>query len=135
MHPQNMQLTFFGHFDGQTLQFSLNRMEILLGKVKTGPKWWQKLKWSLAIWAKNKVIHIWWRFKENWVSDCCLTWSNSSIFFEPHRCLMVSVLASSAVDRVFESWSDQTKDDKIGICCFSAKHAALRRKQRQIGLE
>ncbi len=24
--------------------------------------------------------------------------------------------------------SDQTKDYKIGICCFSAKYAALRRK-------
>ena len=33
---------------------------------------------------------------------------------------MVSVLASSVVDRVFEPRSDQTNDDKIGICCFSA---------------
>jgi hypothetical protein len=43
---------------------------------------------------------------------------------------MVSVFASSAVDRVFESQSGQTKDYKIGICCFSAKHAALRRKSK-----
>ena len=41
---------------------------------------------------------------------------------------MVSVLASSVVDHGFERWSDQTKDFKIGICCYSAKHAALRRK-------
>ena len=42
---------------------------------------------------------------------------------------MVSVLASSAVDRGFEYLSGQTKDYKIGICCFPAKHAAaLRRK-------
>ena len=41
---------------------------------------------------------------------------------------MVSVLASSAVDRGFEPRSGQTKDYTIGICCFSAKHAALRRK-------
>ena len=41
---------------------------------------------------------------------------------------MVSVLAASAVDRGFEPRSGQTKDYKIGICCFSAKHAALRRK-------
>ena len=34
--------------------------------------------------------------------------------------LMVSVLASSAVDRVFMPWSGQTKDNKIGISCFSA---------------
>ena len=36
--------------------------------------------------------------------------------------VFVSVLTSSAVDR----GSGQTKDYKIGICCFSAKHAALR---------
>ena len=40
--------------------------------------------------------------------------------------VMVRVLASSAVDRGFE----QTKDYKIGICFFSAKHAALRRKRK-----
>jgi hypothetical protein len=38
------------------------------------------------------------------------------------------VLASSAVDRGFVLRSGQTKDYKIGICCFSAKHAALRSK-------
>ena len=38
------------------------------------------------------------------------------------------MLASSAVDRGFEPRSGQTKDYKLGICCFSAKHAALRRK-------
>ena len=43
---------------------------------------------------------------------------------------MVSVLASSAIDRGFEPLSGQTKDYKIGICCFSAKHAALRRKSK-----
>ena len=43
---------------------------------------------------------------------------------------MVSVLVSSAVDREFEPRSGQTKDYKIGICCFSAKHAALRRKSK-----
>ena len=43
---------------------------------------------------------------------------------------MVSVLASSAVDRGFEPRSGQTKDYKIGICCFSAKHIALRRKSK-----
>ena len=38
---------------------------------------------------------------------------------------MVRVLVSSAVDRGFESRSGH-KDHKIGICCFSAKHTALR---------
>ena len=40
----------------------------------------------------------------------------------------VSMLASSVIDRGFEFRSGQTKDYKIGICCFSAKHAALMRK-------
>ena len=44
--------------------------------------------------------------------------------------VMVSVLASSVVDRGFEPRSGQAKDYKIGICCFSAKHAALRRKSK-----
>ena len=44
--------------------------------------------------------------------------------------VMVSVLFSSAIDRGFESRSGQTKYFKIGICCFSAKHAALRRKSK-----
>jgi len=43
---------------------------------------------------------------------------------------MVSGLALSAVDREFEPRSDQIKDYKIGIRCFSAKHAALKRKSK-----
>ena len=44
---------------------------------------------------------------------------------------MVSKLASSAVDHGFEPRSGQTKDYKIGICYFSAKQAALRRKSKE----
>ena len=43
---------------------------------------------------------------------------------------MVSVLASSAIDCGYEPRSCQTKEYKIGICCFSAKNAALRRKSK-----
>ena len=43
---------------------------------------------------------------------------------------MVSMLALSAVDHRFDPWSGQTKDYKIGIYCFSAKHAALSRKSK-----
>jgi hypothetical protein len=46
--------------------------------------------------------------------------------------VMVSVLASSVVDRGFEPRSGQTKDNKIGICCFSGKHAVLRRKSKDL---
>ena len=44
--------------------------------------------------------------------------------------VMVSMLASSAVDRGFEPTSGQTKDYKIGICCFSSKHATVRNKRK-----
>jgi hypothetical protein len=44
--------------------------------------------------------------------------------------VMVSVLTSSTVDRGFKPRSGQTKDYKIGICCFSVKHAELRRKSK-----
>ena len=44
--------------------------------------------------------------------------------------IMVSVLASSALDRGFDPRSGQTKDYQIGFYCFSAKHAALWRKSK-----
>jgi hypothetical protein len=43
---------------------------------------------------------------------------------------MVSVLASSAVDRRFDFRSGQPKDYTICIRCFSVKHAALRRQNK-----
>ena len=43
---------------------------------------------------------------------------------------MVSMLVLSVVDPEFEPRSGQTKDYEIGISCFSAKHAALRRKSK-----
>ena len=42
--------------------------------------------------------------------------------------VMVVMLASSAIDSVFEQRSGQTKEYKNGMCCFSAKHAASRSK-------
>jgi hypothetical protein len=43
---------------------------------------------------------------------------------------MVSMLTLSEVDCGFETWSGQTKDYKIGICCFSDKHTVLRRNSK-----
>ena len=42
---------------------------------------------------------------------------------------MVSVLSTTAVDHMFVASSGQTKDYKICICCFSARHTALRGKR------
>ena len=44
--------------------------------------------------------------------------------------VIVSVLASSVVDRVFKSRLGQINYSQIGICCLSAEHAALRRKSK-----
>ena len=44
--------------------------------------------------------------------------------------VMVSVLSSSAIDCGCEPRSGQTREYKIGICCFSAKNASLRRKSK-----
>ena len=47
---------------------------------------------------------------------------------------MVSVLTQSAVDHRFKPLSGQTKDYKIGICCFSAKHAGEQVKTGWLGI-
>ena len=52
----------------------------------------------------------------------------SPLFFSRIGGVMVSVLTPSTVDGGFESRSGQTNDYEIGISCFSAKHAVLRRK-------
>ena len=44
--------------------------------------------------------------------------------------IMVNVLALSAVDHGFEPRSGKTRGYEIGICCFSSKHAAIRRKSK-----
>jgi hypothetical protein len=44
--------------------------------------------------------------------------------------VMVSVLISSVVDRGFKPRSGQTNEYKIGICCFSTKHTALRSESK-----
>jgi len=37
--------------------------------------------------------------------------------------IMASLLAKSAVNSGYEPQSRQTKENKIGSCCFSSKHA------------
>ena len=62
-----------------------------------------------------KIQHVFW-------------WCLFSILGNRIGDVMVSMLASTAVGRVFEPQSCQTKDYKVDMCCFFAKHAALRRK-------
>jgi len=44
--------------------------------------------------------------------------------------VMVCVLVSCALERELESRSGEIKDYTIDICCFSLKHAAVRRKSK-----
>ena len=44
--------------------------------------------------------------------------------------VMVSVFTSSVINLEFKSRSGQTIHYKIGVCCFSANHAALRSKTK-----
>ena len=44
--------------------------------------------------------------------------------------VMVSIVALGAIDHGIEPRSGQTKDYKIGICYFFAKHTAVRRKSK-----
>ena len=39
---------------------------------------------------------------------------------------MASMFTLSVIDRGFDPWSGQTKDYIFGICCLSAKLAAVR---------
>ena len=52
------------------------------------------------------------------------------IWFSITSVVIVSMLSSSVVDCGFEPRSRQTKDYENGICCFSAKHKAIRRKSK-----
>ena len=49
--------------------------------------------------------------------------------------IVVRVLASSVINRVFEPRLGQTHDYKIGILSFSAKHATLRSKTGWLEIE
>ena len=76
----------------------------------------------------TKILHA---VKGGLLSYCDKVYSRGNIN-QKHRIgdVMVSALALSAVDRGFEPRSGQTKDYTIGMCCFSAKYAALRRKRK-----
>ena len=51
---------------------------------------------------------------------------NDKVDTDPHGGVMVSLLASSAVDHGFEPLLSQTIYYKLGICCCSVNHTSLR---------
>jgi hypothetical protein len=76
----------------------------------------------LMLSLKSKML---WQF--NFFFVYSFLYHNMLVFY---RWYMVRVRTSCSVDRGFEPWSGQTKDYAIGISCFSAKHAVLRRKAK-----
>jgi hypothetical protein len=82
----------------------------------------------------TKILHA---VKEGLLSYCDKVYSRGNIN-QKHSIggVMVSVLASSAVDHWFEPRSGQTKDYNIGIWCFYAKQCSITEKeQRLVGSE
>jgi hypothetical protein len=63
-------------------------------------------------------------------SLCPVIYFLIKFYFDHIGGALVSLFVSSAVDRGLEAQSGKTKDYKIGMCCFSAKHATLRRKNK-----
>ena len=82
------------------------------------------IKFSFPLWTSIDIpllLHV-------YPSSVTHDWSHSDT--KRIGDIIVRVLTSNVVDRVFESPPGQTKDYTIGMCCFFAKHAALRRKSK-----
>ena len=75
----------------------------------------------------NKMYLYIFKKQLRWVNFTCNLYKQlmNKDITEMNRVGGVMVNASSG-----RSWSDQTKDYNIGICCLSAKHAALRSKDK-----
>ena len=68
------------------------------------------------------IEHTWWRLFQNRFVHT---------FHQTYYILnLIGGVMISVVDRGFEPHLGQTKDNSIFISCFSAKHAALRRKSK-----
>jgi hypothetical protein len=109
-------------------------------------------------WYSWKFAYSTWSFVQVWVSYECYCFSSSwnhrkliieslkscnneffaetilkcqlepSNYWEVEICFLRYTIMK--LECGFEPWLGQTKDYEIGICCFSAKHAALRRKSK-----
>ena len=119
--------------------FPLSRVSSILslGRILVSRIWrmLHTLPVKQASWKWSSVAR--WKAKfhkpiQHLTFSSCLSKLLSICPFQGNRIgvVIVSVLASSAVDRRFEPRSCQTKDNNIGFCCFSAKHAALRSKSK-----
>ena len=115
--------------ENQKLTRVLDQINLLDQMRYTGLMWSSNLMWS-----SGQKVHV--KYCHHFVfSVCCCCHSdphelafNVAVYFlqtTGSGGVIVSVLTSSAIDRGFEPWSE---DYKIGIWCFSVKHAASRSK-------
>jgi hypothetical protein len=113
---------------------------------------WQNMNLFIYMYSKSRFLCVFWRIVKARIVDralhnvfCIVTLSiaiyvdNICIRVETDQksspkilisSVIVSVLASSAVDRGFESRSGQTKDYQLVCVAYNAKHAELGRKSK-----
>jgi hypothetical protein len=113
---------------------------------------WQNINLLIYMYSKSRFLCIFWRIVKArkvdralhsvfcivtlsiviYVDNICIRWETDQ------KCspktlignVIVSVLASSVVDRGFESRSGQTKDYQMVVVAYNVKHAELRRKSK-----
>jgi hypothetical protein len=113
---------------------------------------WQNINLFIYMYSKSRFLCVFWRIVKArkvdralhnvycivtlsiviYVDNICIRWETDQKC--PPKTLIgsviVSVLASSAVDRGFKSRSGQTKDYQLVFVAYNAKHAELRRKSK-----
>ena len=109
---------------------------------------WQNINLLIYMYSKSRYLCVFWRIvkaRKVDVAQCNCIVTLSIVIYVDNICIrweidpkcspktligsvIVSVLASSAVDRGFKSRSDQTKDYQLVFVAYNGKHAKLRRK-------
>jgi hypothetical protein len=108
---------FSATIDGRNLIFG---HKLYIGTPYRGKRFWP-VRFLLPVCRRAGVSYV------NISSQFILL----SVTLCSKTCLnLTASVVYSTVDHVFEPRSGQTKDYKIGNCCFSVKHTALRRNNK-----
>ena len=114
------------------VRYVLFRWDLIVRFVDIGANWWPsllKLSFHNFIFIKQN------QFWKCFALQTATTIMTTSLFRRIHFGNVVAgVLALSVVDHWFHTYtrSGQTKDYKISICCFFAKHTYIIKEQEQI---
>ena len=110
-----------------TINCTINFLKLVISKFQK-----EKKKPSTCF-NTGKSTHYLWTNPINILSASIQEPINTNtIFYEMSRIsgVMVIVFALGALEHGFKVWSSQSKHYKLGICCFSSNHTALRRKRK-----